>query len=563
MGVPMYRPTPSVAAERERAPQDLTAHARSPIRRHAPNYRRARPTSLRSDAARTSTRTSHTAVSLRGLRPATDADTRAYAGSRHSRARLAQLLRDARQSELRAARQERDPSPADRRDSNERIDSMHGDGPSFDPRAGEPNWAVAELIAAEFIQQHETPSDVLADSQESSVRNTQAFLDEMGSSSQYTSSFTSEAGTRRRRSSGPDTADMPPLRRVRRRRSIVHDVPRDSAHDSGEVDGLGDRDRSISPVDDQWGPFLSTVRPDPVAPSADSSFTSAAASASFTNSSLPGSRAGSSNSNSASSSSTHLTWPHDAPGDWFCATDGESESEDELLLRARARRDRRTRPHLQRETSFSVPADESYLFEVPPLPTWRGETYVRSLNSRRSSQVDARDAPADDSSDEWDPELRYARNVLQRLSRRNVPDDFWASVGLTRSMVADDAEPQRRASLDSEDTARPPRRRDEEPTGEHAIRNMSWPTIREMFETRSRSPVSRVAPRALPNMTHSREQIEQLSEQVDQLEQDLADAPPHPTSVQALRHMRRLREQVGHMREEVESMRGEDEWRES
>jgi len=49
----------------------------------------------------------------------------------------------------------------------------------------------------------------------------------------------------------------------------------------GSIDGLGDRELSIGPSDEQWLVMQSTVAPDDTLPSADSSFTSAAASASF------------------------------------------------------------------------------------------------------------------------------------------------------------------------------------------------------------------------------------------------------------------------------------------
>jgi hypothetical protein len=51
------------------------------------------------------------------------------------------------------------------------------------------------------------------------------------------------------------------------------------------VDGLGDRERSLSP-DDSWDTMLTTIMPDNRLPSAESSFTSAAASFSATSSAL-------------------------------------------------------------------------------------------------------------------------------------------------------------------------------------------------------------------------------------------------------------------------------------
>ncbi|KAF2142363.1 uncharacterized protein K452DRAFT_297667 [Aplosporella prunicola CBS 121167] len=105
------------------------------------------------------------------------------------------------------------------------------------------------------------------------------------------------------------------LRRTRSSRPPVPDgpLPASSLRESWSpaIDGLGDRDRSVSPPNsDHWDTMLSTIAPDERLPTADSSFTSAAASASFSasNSTVePGS--GSDRSASAGSSHTNLTVP--------------------------------------------------------------------------------------------------------------------------------------------------------------------------------------------------------------------------------------------------------------
>ncbi|KAL9607009.1 MAG: hypothetical protein Q9167_008035 [Letrouitia subvulpina] len=77
---------------------------------------------------------------------------------------------------------------------------------------------------------------------------------------------------------------MPPLVRVNRRgareTASIPRGPRTRARD--DLDGLGDRERSLSPEpeEDSWETLLSTVTPDEHLPSLHSSFTSAAASAS-------------------------------------------------------------------------------------------------------------------------------------------------------------------------------------------------------------------------------------------------------------------------------------------
>lgn len=308
------------------------------------------------------------------------------------------------------------------------------------------------------------------------------------------------ARTARRRGSNPGASDdeapsttnavsHPPLRRVGHRRIADGPLPSSSLRESwspvSNLDGLGDRDRSNSVSSTSsnlpWQTFLTTVVPDPVAPTAESSFASSAASASFAASS---SRASSSNSNSAASERTQLTVPsRHGPGprgrteafEHFaraCESSDEgdstaSDTEDELAANPLSRR--RMRP--------------SYFADGPPTPRPYGRrirnasddarSYVRNfysssrplLGERDYEEPTARDARVDETLDEpldslprdqeadsfatvddeaqgespaspLDQELRDARSLLERLTRRgDIGDDFWASVGLTRSFT--------------------------------------------------------------------------------------------------------------------------------
>jgi hypothetical protein len=284
--------------------------------------------------------------------------------------------------------------------------------------------------------------------------------------------------------SSDNAVGFPPLRRMGRRNIADGPLPSSSLRESwspvSTVDGLGDRERSFSPSGEssQWDTFYGTIVPDAVAPTAESSFASAAASASFSNS-HPSSRAGSSNT-SASSSRTHLTVPSQCDtSDDDTASDTEAE-EDTAPPPETVRR--RYNPATLRRRSRP-----SYFSDEPPLRdterysrrvmerTRDASAYVRSFYSpdsapprrslrevlrspRRSSRVPERqvdgprleqldgtvDGPASTSDDDIPPliainspaldqELREARSLLERLSRReDVSDDFWASVGLTR-----------------------------------------------------------------------------------------------------------------------------------
>lgn len=102
-------------------------------------------------------------------------------------------------------------------------------------------------------------------------------------------------------------SDLPPLRRMA--------AP---GQPQSHIDGLGDRERSFSPDDDQWETMLTTIQPDDRVPSAHSSFRSATATAS------------SLSSNSASSSGTIITAPSTSTDAEFCLDDTDDETMDTL-----------------------------------------------------------------------------------------------------------------------------------------------------------------------------------------------------------------------------------------
>ncbi|KAF2467002.1 uncharacterized protein BDR25DRAFT_72239 [Lindgomyces ingoldianus] len=265
-------------------------------------------------------------------------------------------------------------------------------------------------------------------------------------------------------SSDNNAVGFPPLRRMGRRTIADGPLPSSSLRESWSpattLDGLGDRDRSISPVDDHWDTMLSTVAPDPLAPTVDSSFTSAAASASFSNSG-PSSRAGSSNSNSAASSRTHLTVP------------SRRHSHTEIFIRACDTSEDDTASDTEEEDMELIPGESStgqqiyrtrhrFLADDPPMRnpsrysravrdrSRDASAYVHNFYSQRtpresihqperplSGGLDALAEATQNFNDDMqtlDQELRDARAMLERLARREggIPDEFWASVGLAR-----------------------------------------------------------------------------------------------------------------------------------
>lgn len=166
-------------------------------------------------------------------------------------------------------------------------------------------------------------------------------------------------------------SDLPPLRRMSRRNitdgpllSGLREagVPADSERSPPETaSSAGNADA------DSWDTMFANIVPDTNLPSVDSSFTSAAATASFSASNSNNSRAHSADSNSASSFGTNVTVP-DAPmetaelavEDWTCDTDSDDATPREPPESRRAWRARRSifasSSHLDREWQYPRPS---------------------------------------------------------------------------------------------------------------------------------------------------------------------------------------------------------------
>ncbi|RAH84117.1 hypothetical protein BO86DRAFT_446557 [Aspergillus japonicus CBS 114.51] len=238
---------------------------------------------------------------------------------------------------------------------------------------------------------------------------------------------------------GPDpsaTLTFPSLRRVGQR--SINDASR--PNQESLIDGLGDRQRSLSPDDDHandaWETLLTTITPDTNLPSADSSFNSASAPGTNVpvNGAMRSAAAGMrpvSNSTYSGPGAMEIVLdpypeylnPCDFPPS---ATESESDSESEtsnsLFRRYRAVRQLES---LRRAVDFQgamirsqgtarrAPEVQSTMSSQPPIPT------VSFAFSDSSS----------------DQDLHQVRAVLDRLTnRQDLPDDFWASVGLSRTL---------------------------------------------------------------------------------------------------------------------------------
>lgn len=190
------------------------------------------------------------------------------------------------------------------------------------------------------------------------------------------------------------------------------------------IDGLGDRERSLSP-EDNWETLLMTITPDNQLPSADSSFTSATASAS----SMP---------SQATSTSTSITTPEEADVSPICdlltSSDSEdvsmteTEPDDDWVVRYAARR-RQTRLAGQDLQESSTNAGSTGLEQRRR----RERLNNHHTHQRRPGHRRLNDAEFDRLVDELN--LRDMHRILDTLARReDIPDDWWAAVGLSRNL---------------------------------------------------------------------------------------------------------------------------------
>ncbi|KXJ87719.1 hypothetical protein Micbo1qcDRAFT_167285 [Microdochium bolleyi] len=168
-------------------------------------------------------------------------------------------------------------------------------------------------------------------------------------------------------------------------------------------DGLGDRDRSLSPEGDGvWHTLQSTLTPDPQPPSASSSFASTSASTAASQRSAPVSSV-----NTSMTSPDELAEPPcDPVADDSDLNDSGDEALEQILAQRLAGSSGRSNSDSNRRSYADVAADLS-------LDT----------------------APSADASSDW---LTGLHRIVRGLaSREDIPDEWWAEAGLSRSMRED------------------------------------------------------------------------------------------------------------------------------
>lgn len=189
-------------------------------------------------------------------------------------------------------------------------------------------------------------------------------------------------------------------------------VPRDSMPPADStVDGLGDRQRSLSPdverENDAWETLLSTITPDANPPSTDTSFSSLVAAETRRNASalasslLPPS--------SGPSRAVHLALDPYPSTLHPCDFSSSDDDEDDTPVSYHRYVGSSGIPSSARRS----PGLYSTMSSHPPIPTISFSF-----------------------SDSGDTDLQQMRAILDRLARReDIPDDWWAGAGLSRNIA--------------------------------------------------------------------------------------------------------------------------------
>lgn len=194
--------------------------------------------------------------------------------------------------------------------------------------------------------------------------------------------------------------DLPSPRDRRRVEEIVRRMENRRRQVRARLDGLGDRDRSISPegeADGTWDTLLTTITPDPQPPSVGSSFASTSAGAS-------------SRSQPRSASTPLSSFDFDPAGENICDVEDFSD----LSSDTDADED-------DHENSGRLDEDTGELF-------W--QTYADVASAARAGRaLIQNNASGPDS-------LNGMQRIISRLARReDIPDEWWTEVGLSRTLT--------------------------------------------------------------------------------------------------------------------------------
>lgn len=180
----------------------------------------------------------------------------------------------------------------------------------------------------------------------------------------------------------------------------------------GAIDGLGDRQRSLSPdgerESDAWDTLLSTITPDANLPSTNTSFSSTFPSASDVTRHASSGRSAVSSQTQPSSLSSSRTGLLDPYPDHLHPCDYSSDDDEDTPVNYHRAAGSAGLPLSLRRS----PGLHSTMSSHPPIPTISFSF-----------------------SDSGDSDLQQMQAILDRLARReDIPDDWWAGAGLSRTM---------------------------------------------------------------------------------------------------------------------------------
>ncbi|KAH9906977.1 hypothetical protein F4778DRAFT_724193 [Xylariomycetidae sp. FL2044] len=224
------------------------------------------------------------------------------------------------------------------------------------------------------------------------------------------------------------------------------------------VDGLGDRERSLSPEGDNvWYTLQSTLTPDPQPPSVGSSFASTSVSAA-TSQSAPMDSSSNTTSNTAATSPEAVEPPCDPVNENSAVDDEESQSH----LDSTSDHQHQRSQQLSRPQNRSSPARRSYA----QVASQRGSSDAQEPDATmaeneawRSGLMEGLTAPPGMPNSWWtqfglsrrdsishQPTLRsifthedgnISRVVRNLAARQDIPDSWWARYGIERQTARD------------------------------------------------------------------------------------------------------------------------------
>ncbi|KAH8845869.1 hypothetical protein MCOR27_004326 [Pyricularia oryzae] len=197
---------------------------------------------------------------------------------------------------------------------------------------------------------------------------------------------------------------------------------------STPMDGLGDRNRSLSPeAENPWHTIVSTLTPDPQPPSASSSF--ASTSASFSTSTTQSAGTGRSSATSVTGRDTRMD---DVEQNCESACENSDTEEDED--------DESSESALLPFFSRPELADDAHMDQfMRSVRSYSSETGDRNRGTRTYADVIGNTAdrtnPSGSSADNPGELMGEMQRIVRRLAtREDIPDEWWAEVGLSRTL---------------------------------------------------------------------------------------------------------------------------------